>query len=88
LKKLSYYKKFNSLSFDNKQALASNKTVRKQQLNPNFLYYTIKSGDNLYSIASKFNGVSYSDLISINKFSNNDVEHLQINQVIKIKKKN
>lgn len=88
LKKLTYYKKFNSLSFDKKQALASNKTVRKRQLNPNFIYYTIKSGDNLYTIASKFNGVSYTDLISINKFSNNDVDHLQINQVIKIKKKN
>ncbi len=88
LKKLSYYKKINSLNFDKKQALASNRIIRKQELNPNFIYYTIKSGDNLYTIASKFNGISYKDLMNINKFNNRDVAHLKIGQVIKIKHKN
>lgn len=87
LKKVSYYKNINSLSFDEKQGVASNKTIRQQKLNPNYVYYTIKSGDNLYTIASKYNGISFQDLININKFNNNEVAHLQIGQVIKIKKK-
>jgi membrane-bound lytic murein transglycosylase D len=88
MKKLAYYNRLNGMSFDQKQNLASNRTARRRSLDQNYVYYTIKHGDNLYTIAKKFSNVSYQDLVRINNFSHNDVAHLQIGQVIKIKKKN
>lgn len=87
LRKLSYYQSFNSMTFDQKQSKSSNRTTVQQNLDPNFIYYTIKSGDNLYTIAQKFNGVTHDDIKSINNFTNSDVSRLQIGQVIKIKRK-
>jgi len=87
LRKVSYYQSFNTMSFDQKQGKSSSRTTARQNLDPNFVYYTIKSGDNLYTIAQKFDGVTDSDIKSINSFSTSDVQHLQIGQVIRIKRK-
>ncbi len=87
-RRMDYYQRINTMSFEQKQQMSSNRTTKRKRLNPNYLYYTIKSGDNLYEIAKKFDGVTYKDIMNINNFSNNDVANLQIGQVIKIKKKN
>ncbi|MBN2890989.1 MAG: transglycosylase SLT domain-containing protein [Bacteroidales bacterium] len=88
LKKLSYYQNLNTKTFEQKQEVASDRKVQQQRLDPNFIYYTIKSGDNLFSIAQKFDGVSHEDIMKINSFSDSDVSTLQIGQVIKIKRRN
>ncbi len=87
MKKLSYYQGIANQPFEQKQQIASDRKVQQQNLDPNYIYYTIKSGDNLYSIAQKFDGVTHEDLMKINSFSDEDVSKLQIGQVIKIKKK-
>ena len=92
-KKLRLYSKINTMSFDEKQNKASKQTVathttsNNTKLDGNFIYYTIKSGDNIYTIAGKFDGISHSDIMQINGFSDGDVRNLQIGQVIKIKRK-
>lgn len=87
LKKLSYYQQLNTKTFEQKQVVASDRKVKQSSLDPNYIYYTIKSGDNLYTIAQKFDGVSHQDIMNINSFSDSDVSKLQIGQVIKIKKR-
>ncbi len=87
LKKMSYYKNLNTKTFEQKQEVASQRKVKKERLDPNYMYYTIKRGDNLYSIASKFDGISHEDIMKINSFSSEDVSKLQIGQVIKIKRR-
>jgi len=88
LKKLSYYNQINTMTFEQKQGLASDRKVTSQKLDPNYLYYTVKKGDNLSTIASQFDGVTYQDIMTINSFTDKDVTNLQIGQVIKIKKRN
>ncbi len=48
-------------------------------------YYTIQSGDNLWDIANKFNGVSVDDLMELNKDVN--VKRLKPGMKIRIRKK-
>lgn len=91
-KKLNKYKNVNRLSFDKKQHTVSNKIITSSKrsnkpLDKNYFYYTIKSGDNLSTIAKKYNGISDKDLMRINGFSSSDVRRLQIGQVIKIRRK-
>jgi len=91
-KKLKYYQGIERMTFDQKQNKTSIQTVAKskasgKQLDKNFTYYTIKSGDNISTIAKKFNGVSEGDIKSINRFSDRDVRTLQIGQIIKIKRR-
>jgi len=88
LKKLSYYQKMTRLSFEEKQKIANVKVVKRQNLDPNFIYYKIKSGDNLYTIAQKYDNITYDDLLKINNFTDREARTLQIGQVIKIKRKN
>lgn len=87
LKKISYYSKINTQTFEQKQNVASDRKVKQQRLDPNYVYYTIKSGDNLFGIAQKFDGITHQDIMNINSFNDRDVETLQIGQVIKIKKR-
>ncbi len=91
-KKLKYYQGIERMTFDQKQNKTSTQTVAKskasgKQLDKNYIYYTIKSGDNISTIAKKFTGVSESNIKSINSFSDRDVRTLQIGQIIKIKRK-
>lgn len=91
-KKLKYYKTIDNMSFEQKQNKTSQQTVAKsrttnKKLDKNYVYYTIKSGDNIYTIAQKFDGVSHEDIKRINNFTDNDLRRLQIGQIIKIKRK-
>ena len=77
--------KSNTNSNTNSNSKSNTKNYKK--LDKNYIYYTIKSGDNIYTIAQQFNGVSHSNIMSVNGFLDNDVRNLQIGQIIKIKKK-
>lgn len=47
----------------------SNKSSVKTTEDGGYLYYTVKSGDNLWDIAKKFDGVSYEQIMKINGFT-------------------
>ena len=53
--------------------------------NDDFVYYKVKSGDNLWDIAKKFPGVSNTDIMDLNNIKNS--KSLKPGQVLKIKKK-
>ena len=92
--KASYYRKFNSMSFAAKQKAIGESPNRgeeeekqKAHLSDDYVYYKVRRGDNLWTIAKKFSGISNKDIIRINNFSYNDVQHLKPGDVIKIKAK-
>ncbi|WP_066629807.1 lytic transglycosylase domain-containing protein [Labilibacter marinus] len=75
--KVDYYKKVNTMSYAQKQA-ANGKTVptnkvavskTPQKLDANYEYYTVRSGDNLWSIAKRYPGISSNDIMELNGFS-------------------
>lgn len=91
-KKVYKYKTVNSMSFEKKNKVAYKNTASKSvnegfKYDDKYTYYKIRKGDNLWTIAKKFDGVSNMDIKKINNFSNNDIQHLKPGQVIKIKKK-
>ncbi|MGM9775745.1 MAG: LysM peptidoglycan-binding domain-containing protein [Candidatus Coprenecus sp.] len=47
----------------------SDKSSVKTTEDGGYLYYTVKSGDNLWDIAKKFDGVSYEQIMKINGFT-------------------
>ncbi|OFX44559.1 MAG: hypothetical protein A2046_12050 [Bacteroidetes bacterium GWA2_30_7] len=53
--------------------------------NDEFVYYKVKSGDNLWEIAKRFPGVSNTDIMELNNIKNS--KSLKPGQVLKIKKK-
>ena len=86
--KVSLYKKINSLSFEQKQKLTGTPIVNTNKpKDPNYVYYQIRRGESLYTIARRFPDISYSDLVKINGFTDYEVRHLKPGQWIKIKKK-
>jgi candidate lytic murein transglycosylase; glycoside hydrolase family 23 len=50
-----------------------------------FFYYTIRRGDNLWSIAKKYPGVSNRDIMKWNGLSEKMVKNLKPGQKLKIK---
>ncbi len=52
-----------------------------------YVWHKIQSGDNLWTIAQRYPGVSDADIKRINGFTNADLTRLQTGQYIKIKKK-
>lgn len=88
-KKSTYYKKIDGLTFDEKTALTSTAIIKTstENLDENYIYYTIKSGDTISAIAAKYDGITETDIKTINNFTDADVRTLQIGQVIKIKAK-
>jgi len=88
-KKLATYKNIDNLTFEQKQTAASDIIVKKSvtKLDETYIYYTIKSGDLISTIAAKYEGVTEAQIKTLNSFTDSDVRRLQIGQVIKIKKK-
>lgn len=79
--------KIDQMSFEEKQRMiGNNKTaeVEVQPEDPNFVYYTVKSGDNLWDISQKFEGVTDSDIRTLNQMQNS---RLKPGQRLKIKRK-
>ncbi len=85
----SKYKVVNSLSFEEKQKMIginpNTNTPKDEPLDPNWEYYTVKSGDTPFSISKKFPGVSVDDILKNNNIS--DPSSLRIGQNLKIRKK-
>jgi len=92
--KKSYYSSFNTMSYTQKQAtlgktVSSNKTIAKSTPTPanngSYIYYTVRRGDNFWTIAKKFPGISNFDIMKINNIKN--AKSLKIGQKLKIKPK-
>ena len=95
--KYEFYKKINHLSFAKKQKLSGNPTTRnsttsnnnttlitKQQRNGSgkYVYYKVKNGDNFWSIAKKYPGISNYNIMKANNITNE--RSLKPGQILKI----
>ncbi|RUT79486.1 lytic transglycosylase domain-containing protein [Ancylomarina longa] len=92
--KASYYKSFNRMSYAQKQATlgktvskrsntASSKPKVSTKYNASYVYYTVRRGDNFWTIARKFPGISNYDIMRLNNIKN--AKSLRIGQKLKIK---
>ncbi len=82
------YKKINSMTFEQKQNYTGTKPVDTTRPKDNrYVYYQIRRGESLYTIAKKFPDITVEDLIKLNGFTRDQVRHLKPGQWIKIKKK-
>ncbi len=94
------YEKVAKMSFADKQASvgksvntvaagsnsSSNKNSTKPaNTDPNYEYYTVKSGDNIWGIAQKYAGISSDEIMRLNNITNE--KGLYVGQKLKIKKK-
>lgn len=66
----------------NRGNTANTGTVGSTPVSEEYTYYTVKSGDNLYAIAKKFNGVSDAEIMNLNQIT--DVNSLMPGQKLKI----
>ena len=66
---------------ENKTETVTNDNVAKGE----YVYYTVKSGDNFYTISKKYPGTTGEDIMKINGITNS--RSLKIGQKLKIKKK-
>ncbi|BAX79662.1 lytic transglycosylase domain-containing protein [Labilibaculum antarcticum] len=90
----SYYDSFNTMNYTQKQATvgktvtptqSSTKSTPTTASNGSYLYYTVKRGDNFWTIAKKFPGISNSDIMKINNIK--DDGSLKVGQKLRIKPK-
>ncbi len=84
--KYEYYKQINNLSFAEKQKLSGNPVTNNltsntsENLKSDSVYYKVKSGDNFWSIAKKYPGVSNYDIMKANNIT--DERSLKPGQVL------
>jgi membrane-bound lytic murein transglycosylase D len=92
--KADHYRAFNRMTYTEKQATlgkkTSTKTVKttsqiKSKTDNSYIYYTVRKGDNFWTIAKKFPGVSNYDIMKLNNIQN--AHSLKVGQKLKIKKK-
>ena len=93
--KASNYVNVDKMSFDAKQKMVGKSTTKKTTTKPStktttktsgkYVYYTVRQGDNFWSIAKKYPGVSNEDIMKINGIK--DPTSLRAGQKLKIKKK-
>jgi len=91
--KAKKYKKIETMSFAEKQkSVGKNvKSDKKEEIaytnipDDGFIIYTVKSGDSIWEIAKKYNGVSDVDIIRLNNLKNGD--SISPGQKLKIKPK-
>ncbi len=76
--KVDYYSQINTMSYAQKQSkngrtvAKTSTTSQKSQTQPessDYVYYTVRRGDNLWSIAKKYPGVSNSDIMKLNSLT-------------------
>lgn len=91
-----YYERINLLSSSAKQELASQPATQNSSPaaapststasssgNTEYEYYTVRSGDNLWSIARKYPGISNNDLMRLNNIT--DERSLKVGQRLRIR---
>jgi len=90
--KVSKYKKLNTMTFAQKQAsigksVSASKPKVKTTVpeDKSYIYYTVRRGDNLWTIAKKFRGVTNESIMRLNNID--DVKKISPGQRLKIKKK-
>jgi len=92
--KVSYYSKIDGMSFAQKQkrvgktvtaSVNKTSTTAKYDKNANYIYYRVRQGDNFWSIAKKYPGVSNTDIMELNGIT--DAGSLKVGQDLRIKKK-
>ncbi len=73
-KKVNYYEKINSMSFNEKQKMAGIAVKpTENQITPksyDLVYYTVKQGDTIWKIAQNYPGVTDYDIMQLNKIDN------------------
>lgn len=84
------YERINSMTFAQKQASIGKSTgpssrPESRSLDPNYEYYTVRSGDTIWEIARRYAGISPNDILKLNNLSSNS--KLSIGQKLKIKAK-
>ncbi len=97
----SKYQTVNAMSFEEKQkmigksvqqsqtqAITYASKMESQEYTNDYVYYTIQKGENLWTIAQKFPGVTNIDIMRLNSLTTSAVRKLMPGDVIKIKKKN
>jgi len=94
--KASKFLNIDKMSFEAKQRMVG-KTVKKDKLSTKttskassknsgkYVYYTVKRGDNFWTIARKYPGVSNIDIMKLNGIT--DENSLKVGQKLKIKRK-
>ncbi len=88
--KASHYKKYNSYSFAEKQRRTGNSVTQPvieqdQPLDDRYEYYRVRSGDTIWEIARKYEGVTENDILRLNNLSRRSKIHP--GQHLKIRKK-
>ena len=91
--KAAKYKKIDKMSFAQKQAMIGKTVETEKKSTPaikdnykgNYVYYTVRSGDNFWTIARKYPGISNTDIMKLNHIS--DAGSLKVGQKLKIKRK-
>lgn len=84
----NYYSKFDTMSFEAKQKAigkttnTSSTTKIEEPIDPNYVYYTVRKGDNLWDIARLFPGISAENIKNLNKIKKTG--NLHIGQKLKI----
>jgi membrane-bound lytic murein transglycosylase D len=89
----SKYVGINKMSFDAKQKMigkpvSKTSTIKSEpssNSSGNYVYYTVRQGDNFWSIAKKYPGVSNDEIMKLNGIT--DPTSLKAGQKLKIKKK-
>ena len=89
-KQKSHYEKVNEMALEAKQQMngqttSVETTTEVKSPDPDYIYYTVKRGDNLWTIARKFPGVSNEDIMQLNNIK--DARRITAGQKLKIKKK-
>lgn len=65
------YSEMNNLSFEEKQNKAGiSQTVNVKNIDGNYVYYKVRTGDTLWDIAKKYDGIGVDDLIKLNNINN------------------
>lgn len=93
--KVAKCKQISSMTFAQKQKMigksvsASTTSVMKENIEKNYsgdyIYYKVRSGDNFWTIARRYPGVSNTDIMRLNEIT--DSRSLKPNQMLKIKRK-
>ena len=76
-----------AVSINSNTSSSALKLPMKMPTDGKFVYYRIRKGENLWTIARKFSGISNLDIMKLNKLSDKDVKRLRAGHIIKIKKK-
>lgn len=84
------YADINNLSFEEKQqkigkTVTQSVEVKTESTNNDYVYYKVRSGDTLWDIAKKYQGVTENDIMKLNNMSSG--RSLKAGQTIKIKPK-